>query len=182
MRCSTKQTIWIALTVNLVCSLFSGLNAYFAEEAREEIQLIEHQQEETTATLLEVHSTLADMQVSLDALKAEQERLNKQARQTHTEDENHRSADMVMEVTAYTVSADECGNADGITSSGRPALVGRTVACNDRLAGTTIRIEALGERVVEDTGGMLDNVLDVLVATKDEAYQIGRKKRKIKIL
>ena len=182
MRCSTKQTIWIALTVNLICSLLSGLNAYFADEAREEIQLIEQHQEETTATLLEVHSTLADMQASMDALKAEQERLKEQDRQTHTEDENHLSSDMVMEVTAYTVSADECGNADGITSSGRPALVGRTVACNNLPTGTRIWIEGIGERIVEDTGGMGDNVLDVLVATKDEAYQIGRKKRKIKIL
>ena len=81
MRCSTKQTIWIALTVNLICSLLSGLNAYFADEAREEIQLIEHQQEENTATLLEAHSTLADMQASMDALRAEQERLKEQDRQ-----------------------------------------------------------------------------------------------------
>ena len=33
-----------------------------------------------------------------------------------------------MELSVYTVSADECGNNNGITSSGNPAIVGRTIA------------------------------------------------------
>lgn len=78
-----------------------------------------------------------------------------------------------MELTFYTVSADECGNADGITKSGRPAIVGRTIASNSLPLGTKVMIDN-NIYTVEDTGGMPDNTLDVLVSTKEEAYARGR--------
>ena len=81
---------------------------------------------------------------------------------------------MQMELSFYTVSADECGNADGITSSGAPATVGRTIASNTLPQGTKVLIEG-HVYTVEDTGGAIVNsCLDVLVATKEEAMSRGR--------
>lgn len=79
-----------------------------------------------------------------------------------------------MELSFYTVSADECGNNNGITSSGNPAIVGRTIASNTLPQGTKVMIEG-HVYTVEDTGGSIVNsCLDVLVASKEEAYSRGR--------
>lgn len=79
---------------------------------------------------------------------------------------------VTMTITFYTVSADECGNANGITTSGRPAIVGRTIASNSLPMGTKVMIDG-NVYTVEDTGGMDANTLDVLVSSKAEAFKRG---------
>ena len=86
----------------------------------------------------------------------------------------------IMELSFYTTAPDE-GSGTGITASGAPAVVGRTVACNSLPFGTRVIIEGR-EYVVEDTGNLSADTIDVLVATKDEAFQRGRYKAAVTIL
>lgn len=80
-------------------------------------------------------------------------------------------------VTAYTSSADECGNDLGITSSGEPARDG-IVACNFLPFGTRIKIPAMfgdKEFVVKDRMAKSKrNFVDVWVHSKRKAFRIGK--------
>lgn len=76
------------------------------------------------------------------------------------------------QVYGYDVCPACCGKTDGITASGAAATVGRTVACNALPLGTQIYIDGIGERVVEDRGGMADGVIDVLCADHAECYAV----------
>lgn len=69
------------------------------------------------------------------------------------------------------------------TASGTWPTAGRTVAINGIPLGTRVYIEGIGERVVEDTGGMGYGVVDVFYNTYNECVQFGRKyNRKVYIL
>lgn len=68
-----------------------------------------------------------------------------------------------------------CGSLDGITASGTHAEVGRTVACNTLPFGTVVWIDGIGERVVEDRGGMRGNVIDVLCHDHAECAAITQR-------
>ena len=65
-----------------------------------------------------------------------------------------------------------CLKTDGITASGTTATVGRTVAVNGLPFGTRLYIEGIGERIVEDRGGMEPGVIDVLCNNHAECYAI----------
>ena len=60
------------------------------------------------------------------------------------------------ELTAYIATGNPC-------ASGVYPTVEHTVACNSLPLGTRIYIEGYGEFVVEDTGGIADNVIDIFV-------------------
>lgn len=79
-----------------------------------------------------------------------------------------KSNTMDIRVTHY--SADESGSA--MTASGREAEVGRTVACNFLPIGTHVLINE-NEYIVEDTGLMPDNVVDIFVNSAEEANSLG---------
>lgn len=82
-----------------------------------------------------------------------------------------------VNASAYTASADECGNSKGITSSGLKAEEGHTIACPPEFPfGAKIYIEGVGERLCEDRGGAIKgNHIDIYVETKKEAFAFGRK-------
>ncbi len=82
----------------------------------------------------------------------------------------------VVNASAYTAAADECGKNDGITSSGLVVQESRTLACPPNFPfGTKIYIEGVGERRCEDRGGAIKgNHIDIYMATKDEAFAFGR--------
>lgn len=65
-----------------------------------------------------------------------------------------------------------CVKSDGITASGTTATVGRTVAVMGIPFGTRLYIEGIGERVVEDRGGLEPGVIDVLCENHSECYAI----------
>lgn len=75
-------------------------------------------------------------------------------------------------VTGYDTCARCCGKTDGITASGTVATVGRTCAANGLDFGTRLYIEGIGERVVEDRGGMAGNAIDVLCEDHPACYAI----------
>jgi 3D (Asp-Asp-Asp) domain-containing protein len=83
----------------------------------------------------------------------------------------------VINASAYTAAADECGKSDGITASGIKVQKERTLACPPNFPfGTKIRIEGMGVRVCEDRGGAIKgNHIDIYMETKAEAFQFGRR-------
>ena len=76
-------------------------------------------------------------------------------------------------LTAYCSCVNCCGKSNGITASGTQATAGRTVACNSLPLGTVISINGY-QYVVEDTGGMGGNVIDIYFDSHEEAINFGR--------
>ena len=67
--------------------------------------------------------------------------------------------------TGYVATGNTCANGNYPTS-------GYTIASNSLPMGTRVYIEGIGERVVEDTGGMGSGVIDVFVDSTSEAYAL----------
>lgn len=74
-------------------------------------------------------------------------------------------------ITHYC-ACNKCSSGTGITASGTYATEGRTVACNSLPFGTHIIINGK-EYVVEDTGGMGNNVIDIYLNSHEECLQKG---------
>lgn len=100
---------------------------------------------------------------------------------------------MEVEVTAYTEAEDECGKpvghpAYGITASGEKVRRG-IIAVDTSVIPmhSKVVIEGLGkwsgEYVAKDTGGaIVGNRVDIYVPTKQEAFELGRRKAKLYIV
>ena len=80
-----------------------------------------------------------------------------------------------FQLTAYCNCSLCCGKwAGGPTASGTVPTEGRTVACNSIPMGTHIIING-HEYIVEDTGAMGNNVIDIYMASHSAGNQFGRK-------
>ena len=98
-----------------------------------------------------------------------------------------------VEVTAYTEAEDECGKpighpAYGITASGEKVRRG-IIAVDTSVIPmhSKVVVEGLGkwsgEYVAKDTGGaIVGNRIDIYVPTKQEAFELGRRKAKLYIV
>ena len=69
-------------------------------------------------------------------------------------------------LTAYEWTGNPCAN-------GNYPTCGYTAACNSLPLGTRIYIEGLGEYVIEDRGGMSDDVIDIYMEDVDTCLQFG---------
>ena len=85
------------------------------------------------------------------------------------------TSDGVFEITAYTWTGNPCAN-------GEYPIDGITVASNYYPIGTRLYIEGLGERVVQDTGGMSSNVIDVYMGSEAECIQWGRQTANVYVI
>ncbi len=85
--------------------------------------------------------------------------------------------DFVMNASAYTAAADECGKSDGITASGKKVTEGKTIACPPQYKfGTKIEVDGMGTYVCEDRGGAIKgNHFDIYMETKSQAFAFGRR-------
>lgn len=72
-----------------------------------------------------------------------------------------------FQLTAYEWTGNRCAN-------GNYPTVGYTCASNYFPMGTKLYIEGVGVRVVEDTGGMSNNVVDVYMGDPGTCIQFGR--------
>ena len=81
-----------------------------------------------------------------------------------------------INASAYTASADECGNSNGKTASGLRVQERRTIACPPSFPfGAKLAIEGLGVFRCEDRGGAIKgNRFDIYMKTKNEAFVFGR--------
>lgn len=75
-------------------------------------------------------------------------------------------------VTGYDICPSCCGKTDGVTASGVVAEIGRTCAANGMAFGTRLWIDGIGERVVEDRGGMGLGHIDILCGNHTECYAV----------
>ena len=78
----------------------------------------------------------------------------------------------IVNASAYTAAADECGKSDGITASGAKVQANRTLACPKAYKfGTKIEIDGMGTYVCEDLGGAIKvNHFDIYMPTKQEDF------------
>ena len=83
----------------------------------------------------------------------------------------------IINASAYTAAADECGKTDGITASGLKVQEKRTLACPPQYPfGAKIKIDGFGIFTCEDRGGAIKgNKFDIYVETKTEAFAFGRR-------
>lgn len=83
----------------------------------------------------------------------------------------------LINASAYTAAADECGKSDGITASGLKVTENRTLACPPQYPfGAKIAIEGYGTYTCEDRGGAIKgNHFDIYMETKAEAFAFGRR-------
>ena len=79
--------------------------------------------------------------------------------------------------TAYTPSAEECGNNHGITNSGKPIIPGISIAIDKKFwpYGTVFYIKGLGYAVAMDTGSAIKgkNRFDFAVFDRNFAKTLG---------
>lgn len=89
-----------------------------------------------------------------------------------------------INASAYTASADECGNALGITASGVKVTENRTLACPPEYPfGVKIEIEGMGTYTCEDRGGAIKgNHFDIYMETKIEAFAFGRRSLEARVV
>ena len=78
-------------------------------------------------------------------------------------------------LTAYEWTGNRCANGNYPTE-------GYTVASNYFPAGTRLYIEGIGERVVEDTGGMANSVIDVYLGDPGACVQFGRQSAEVYVI
>lgn len=77
-------------------------------------------------------------------------------------------------ITGYDICEACCGKTDGITASGAAAQVGRTAAAGAGVEfGTVLWIPGIGERVIEDRGGLGPKELDVLCVDHTACREIA---------
>lgn len=83
----------------------------------------------------------------------------------------------IVNASAYTASADECGNDRGITASGLLVKKEQTLACPPEYPfGAKISIEGVGTLRCEDRGGAIKgNHFDIYMETKTQAFAFGRR-------
>jgi 3D (Asp-Asp-Asp) domain-containing protein len=82
----------------------------------------------------------------------------------------------IINASAYTAAADECGKSDGITASGIKVMEGETIACPPQFPfGTKINISGMGTYMCQDRGGAIkSNHIDIYMETKAQAFSFGR--------
>lgn len=94
------------------------------------------------------------------------------------------SEPFIINASAYTAAADECGKSDGVTSSGIKAKAGRTIACPAQFPfGAKIKIADMGIFTCEDRGGAIKgNKIDIFMQTKQEAFAFGRRNLEAQVI
>lgn len=87
-----------------------------------------------------------------------------------------------MRTVAYCPCKKCCGWNTGITYSGTMATQGRTVACNLNKfpIGTVLLVDG-HEYVVEDTGNLSENTIDIYFDSHDEALKYGSQWKVVEI-
>lgn len=151
-------------TISYILDLFSSDTA----KAQEQVEIIQE--------VKEIKKTPEDLEKEAVLAKWKEKQA---AKWTNLPKES-----FTINASAYTASADECGNDKGITASGIKVAVNRTIACPPEIPfGVKIEIEGMGTYVCEDRGGAIKgNKIDIYMETKAEAFAFGRKNLTAKVI
>lgn len=87
-----------------------------------------------------------------------------------------------MNVSAYTVSSDECNKGDGVTASGEIGTPYLTCACDSLPFGTKLLIDGQIWIVQDRFGGGYSNRVDLMMETKEQCFAFGRRDIEVEIL
>lgn len=117
---------------------------------------------------------IEDLNNKLKTMEDNLQERNQKINELQESIEKANNSTMEVELTFYGATGE-------LTASGTVPQVGRTVACNFLPMGTRVRING-HEYIVEDTGAMQGNVIDVFVHTEEEAEQLGRQSATMEIL
>lgn len=165
----------------VVLSTFLTMNTAQAADASLEIPAIPGYDYQNDPYLLEWTFTIEDKEKQATIPVVEMSREDKmlarwKEKQAHLW-KNLPTDPFIINASAYTAAADECGKSDGITSSGLKVAEKRTLACPANFPfGTKIAIEGMGEFRCEDRGGAIKgNHIDIYMQTKAEAFAFGRR-------
>ncbi len=144
---------------------FSGANAYSGEMCFNQ-QTQDHRAVHVTTTTQEMVEEVARQKI-----------LNRWKKRQKGAWRHLPKGDFVINASAYTAAADECGKSDGITASGVKVKEGRTLACPPQYPfGTRIHIDGMGTYTCEDRGGAIKgNRFDIYMKTKRQAFAFGRR-------
>ena len=112
-----------------------------------------------------------------------EENTNVRAENTEVAKEKQSVSEMYV-ITAYCSCVSCCGKSDGITASGVKAVEGITVAADKSIPfGTKIYIDGIGERIVQDRGGAInENHIDLFFSDHQSALNFGRQTREVFII
>lgn len=173
-----RKMILAGLVIALGASVFVSHNTKQEEKIKTMQKTIDKQQqmiynkdtmiEDLTVTVKEQHKVVNDLELAKKNL--EEEIQKREAQQVSRGD----GREIDVEVTYYT----HTGNP---TASGTIPQAGRTVACNFLALNSHVVIDG-HEYIVEDTGGMNGNVIDIFVDSEEEALQLGRRYTTARIL
>lgn len=131
---------------------------------------------EVEMELLECFQTPSEPQKDTESSEVDQTAPKKEeAKEEASESQGELEYVGVYELTAYAWTGNPCAN-------GNYPTTGYTVASNFFPLGTRLYIEGMGEYVVEDRGGMADNVIDIYMGDYDTCIQFGRKQAGIFIV
>jgi 3D (Asp-Asp-Asp) domain-containing protein len=165
-----RKLILAGLIVALGASVFVSHNTKQEEKIKTMQETIDKQQqmiynkdtmiEDLTVTVKEQHKVVNDLELAKNNL--EEEIQKREAQQVS----RGGGREIDVEVTFYT----HTGNP---TASGTMPRVGVTAACNFLALGSHVIING-HEYIIEDTGGMSGNVIDIFVDSEEEALQLGR--------
>jgi 3D (Asp-Asp-Asp) domain-containing protein len=123
-------------------------------------------------TVEETESTKETTTKIVDQVNEVSELITEQVEVKQTQ-QNSRTSIGTYKLTAYCPCSKCCGKwAGGNTSSGTVPTQGRTVACNTLAAGTRVNING-NDYIVEDTGNMKGNVIDIFFNSHQEALNFG---------
>ena len=97
---------------------------------------------------------------------------------------NYPNGKFMINASAYTAAADECGKSDGITASGLMVKENETIACPPQFPfGTRIKIKGMGTYVCQDRGGAIKgNHIDIYMETKSQAFAFGRRNLEAEVI
>ena len=173
-----ERTIFlICLIICLLTLIISGLQA---KAMQAEIEELQYQNSRQAAQLL-------DKDYQIEILEAVIKNREQDASEPMATEPEYIGT---FEITYYTAGPESTGKSPdhpeyGITRSGTEVEEGRTIAADWGVLepGTKVFIEGIGERIVEDTGGLIvDKCIDVYVEDVDVALQGGRHKADVWIV
>lgn len=184
----------MAICILVIGMIGLGIRSYRAENKLKAVTLELRQREEDLRqyenTLVDTQNKLIESQENLYAEEEKYKSLNEKVNSITTELEEANKTIKELKSDEYdlvymgdykiTYYCDEryshiCGG-NGLTASGKPTEVGVTAAADWSILpkGSTIYIEGVGVREIQDVGGGVNGKhIDVLVSRHDEALSLG---------